>query len=276
MKTKSPLAQRMLLIFAVPAIVLYGCQLADEPPDSQPTDLSKSPRPTEQAVADPTPTHISDAVGPAIELDYSQIAQQALIERVEVVLASPEGPYWEAVPEHWRVTLAGYPVADSIREPQIFVFPVDGLVGINQAAARTVDELRSLLKTGQTHGQLPYMPLSNLAQAMQVRVDFIEFLNGRGIRFVTQLSQGPVPITNHELIYTFQGLTSDERYYISAVLPVSHPSLPGSAEGIDPIAPQDHAAYISNLGRILEDQDGESFTPSIQDLDKVVRSLRIR
>ena len=53
----------------------------------------------------------------------------------------------------------------------------------------------------------------------------INFQSGRGIRYVTEYAQMTYPITNHEMFFSFQGLTTDGKYWVSIILPISHPSL---------------------------------------------------
>ena len=64
---------------------------------------------------------------------------------------------------------------------------------------------------------------------MHVQVQYLDFKSGTGVRFLTQFNNGMAPVNNHDLIYTFQGLTSDGKYYIAAVLPVTHPDLPANS-----------------------------------------------
>ena len=92
-------------------------------------------------------------------------------------------------------------------------------------------------------------------------------------------SQGIVPINNYELIYTYQGLTSDRRYYVAAVLPVTHPSLPadGKVSGNEPPEfTSDFTAYLANTAASLNTQPAESFTPNLTLLDAMMSSIEIR
>ena len=44
---------------------------------------------------------------------------------------------------------------------------------------------------------------------MHSQVQYLDFKNGTGVRYLTQFDQGILPINNYELVYTYQGLTSD-------------------------------------------------------------------
>ena len=68
---------------------------------------------------------------------------------------------------------------------------------------------------------MPFLPLFNAAQVMHTHLQYLDFKNGQGLRYLTEFDQGIIPINNYELIYTYQGLTGDGKYYVAAVLPVN-------------------------------------------------------
>ena len=72
---------------------------------------------------------------------------------------------------------------------------------------------------------MPFLPLFNAAQVLHAKVEFMEFRTGKGVQYLTQFDQAPLPINNLELIYTFQGISSDGKYYIAAIFPVNHAGL---------------------------------------------------
>ena len=126
---------------------------------------------------------------------------------------------------------------------------------------------------------MPFLPLFNAAQVMHAHVQYLDFKTGQGLRYLTMFSQGIVPINNNELIYTYQGLTSDRRYYVAAVLPVTHPSLPadGNVSGKEPPEfTSDFTAYLANTAASLNTQPAESFTPNLTLLDAMMSSIEIK
>ena len=109
---------------------------------------------------------------------------------------------------------------------------------------------------------------------MHAQVQFLNFNHGTGVRYLTQFDQGILPINNYELIYTFQGLTSDGKYCIAAVLPVTHPDLPADAAVNSDLA-NDFQSYLSQTVTMLNEQPADSFTPDLNALDALIRSLEI-
>ena len=126
---------------------------------------------------------------------------------------------------------------------------------------------------------LPFLPLVNAAQAIQARVEHVSFQGGQGVRYLTQLNQGLVPINNRELFYTFQGLTGDGRYYVVAILPVAQSLLPADAASV-PQAEQEAMAadfkqYLADVTKTLNAQGDAGFAPALTDLDALVRSIEV-
>ena len=127
---------------------------------------------------------------------------------------------------------------------------------------------------------MPYLPLYNAAQVMHAQVQYIDFKNGVGVRYLTQFDQAILPINNHELHYTFQGLTADGKYYVAAVLPVNLPVLPED-ESVDLNNPpqnfvEDFPKYLSDTVAMLNGQSPGAFTPDLSQLDAMIESIEIK
>jgi hypothetical protein len=125
--------------------------------------------------------------------------------------------------------------------------------------------------------QMPFLPLYNESQVMHSNLQSLDFKNGHGLRYLTQFDQAPMPINNHQLIYTYQGLTSDGKYYVAAVLPVNHPSLPADEKVTGKEAPEftsDFPKYLANVTATLNAQ-ADTFTPDLTKLDAMFSSLEV-
>ena len=96
---------------------------------------------------------------------------------------------------------------------------------------------------------------------MHTQVKYLDMKSGKGVRYLTQFNQGISPINNSELIYTFQGLTSDGKYYIAAVLPVTHPELPAGTDLNEEQSKKmnDFQAYLSETVTLLDQQPAKAF-----------------
>ena len=187
-------------------------------------------------------------------------------------------PYWELFPTHTEITLQGYAQPDSLQMPRILVYPTSDFVMLNDAAAAQIDALRQLLTTepllveAQT---LPFLPLLNAAPVLHAQEQYLDFANGRGVRYLTQYEQAATPVNNQELFYTYQGLTDDGAYYVAAVFPVSHPDLPADVSAVPEGMSDDYETYLNNVTEQLNVAAAAAFTPDLTLLDTVINSLQV-
>lgn len=198
----------------------------------------------------------------------------------ETVAAVPAGdaPYWEVLPAYTRVTLQGYPISNHLMQPQLFIYPVKDLEEVNEGTREIIASLQTLIDSPQEITPMPFLPLFNATQVMHAHVQYLDFKSGQGLRYLTEFDQGIVPINNHELIYTYQGLSSDGQYYVAAVLPVSHPSLPPDETITGNEPPEftdDFPTYLANVASGLNPQAADTFTPDLTQLDAMMSSLEI-
>jgi hypothetical protein len=182
------------------------------------------------------------------------------------------------IPEHIGLAFNGYVLPDTFHEPYIHIYPVDELEAGWEHAGTIVTELQQLLAEKPAAPEaIPFLPVFNAAQMVRTKIAYMDFQNGTGVRFLTQYDQAYIPINNHEMFYTFQGLTSDGEYYVAAILPVSHPSLPADGTEIPggdwEAFAQDFEAYVRDIEQQLDAQGGSSFTPDLSLLDAMIQSL---
>jgi hypothetical protein len=266
---------KLLITCAVLALLLSACQTANpsgNPAPGQPSAATLTPAAPTQAPAQAA--KVPATTTGEISLDLSGVAQGQTVEIVPAVPGTPSSPYWEAAPQYRRVTLQGYPVTIHTMKPQIFIYPVADLLKTNEMAGKVATGLEGQLKVRQPVDPMPFLPLNNARQVMFAQVQFLDFKNGKGERFLTQFGQGPVPVNNLELIYTFQGLTSDGKYYIAAVLPVTHPDLPATNNAA--ANQNDFQAGLAKSLTLLGQQPVTSFTPDLAKLDALIKSIEIK
>jgi hypothetical protein len=276
-KTKRSFFLHSFAVLSALTLGLVACNLSAGVPTQAPVEV-----PTEPVVTDvPTQTPVDDSAPGtvAVRIDVSGVAQDFTSQVIEAVPSSSDSPAWEVMPQYTLLTLQGYPTPAHLLETQIFVFPVEGL-RVNESAAGMVGSLQALLQSQQAGDRMPYLPLYNAAQVMHAQVSYLDFKNGRGVRYLTQFDQAPLPINNYELHYTFQGLTSDGKYYVAAVLPVNLPALPMDAS-VDLEHPpanftEDFPTYLSDTVNMINGQPAGAFTPDLSALDAMIESLEIK
>ena len=105
---------------------------------------------------------------------------------------------------------------------------------------------------------------------------YIDFQNGSGIRYLTQYSQDITPITNQNLFYTFQGLTADGAYYVTATFPISAPTLADEPAIDDWNAfGAGYQDYLTQTINDLNTLTSDEYEPDLALLDTMVQSLRV-
>jgi Tol biopolymer transport system component len=162
--------------------------------------------------------------------------------------------------------------------PQLVVYPASDYAALMDVAAQQIALLQTLLaeRPAVPGGTLPYLPLVNAAQVFHSQVAYLDFANGSGIRYLTHYAQGVSPVTNRDLIYTFQGLTGDNAYYVAAFFPVTTAAFPDTVEVDDWDAfSANLSSYLAEATAILDGLTVADFTPNLALLDAVVISLQV-
>lgn len=249
------------------------------PPTEEPTAM-----PTATIGATPSPTGVAIDMGIGQEYDGIYFDAGGLgpvtINEVPQTEDIANAPYWDIYPAHQQFLFDEYPLDNTFHQPTLNVYPVQDFTELNPAARDFITELQLILKEQPTdfaEQVIPVLPLFNAAQVFRTHVDYLEFTNGRGIRFVTYYSQSVNPIANTELFYTFQGLTDDGHYYVSAIWPVSVPLLPDEPEAIedyDAFA-ENYDNYLQELITGLEALSADEFIPTLTSLDNIVQSIDV-
>ena len=287
-------------LFVLLLLFVVGCT-STTPPEEEPVEggsagtVVPTTLPATIAIPENTPQNIN-FLGATFTFD-PVIADSVQPELLPAQAAeSGPGVLW-ASPEHIVFTLvdaAGSQNHASLgqyltAEAQIHLYPTAEL---NVEVQPAVDNLRQLLAQspdaaalevvtpdqGAMHPGLSMLPPSNAVPMFRAQAEYLTFAGGRGIRYLTQLSQGLVPVNNQELFYTFQGLTDDGAIYIAAYFPVTLPALPATSQMSDEAFAtlvEDWQRYLSQTLTLLNEQTADAFTPDLAALDALISSLSV-
>lgn len=295
-----------------------GCQSRLEPEPSGPqasgtapttapgvTVAAPQPTPTGTALKTPVTTvpetaqeevagdalsegQVLDEAGIALDL-ASSLIESVTVETVPAFEQVPDpGPRYLAQPAHTILHLAGFPQSANYRQPQIAVYPLEAYRRLTLDAKREVEQLQTLLASGSGVppgvDDLPYLPAPNAIQIVQAKVQQLDFQNGTGVRYLTQYVQDVSPVVSNSLFYTFQGMTVDGQFWISAVLPVASDTLPADIptaqeQGFDSFAynfdPIGYERYLAEQKVLIDGLTDDAFTPQLATLDALVQSLEL-
>lgn len=182
-------------------------------------------------------------------------------------------PAGDDLPAHVRVDFPGYlpergPDAQIGENPaphlRVFdtaafaAFPDSNLNGALDALQGLVSA-RPALRDQVT---LPYLPPLAGIPAMHAKEAYLSFAGGAGIRYLTVHTPESGTLAEATLLYTFQGLTEDGRFYVALALPLDAS-----------ILPEGSMADSATLTAALDGQPGAAFAPTLDALDTLVQTL---
>jgi hypothetical protein len=128
-----------------------------------------------------------------------------------------------------------------------------------------------------SENSLPFMPVFGASQAIRARAQYVETAAVKGINYLTVYRQDVSPFTSDEFIYTFQGLSTDGEYYISASFRLTTSLFPKEIP-----TDFDYDKFTTNFTQYLADsvdklnnaQPGD-FTPELSVFDEIVASFTV-
>jgi hypothetical protein len=232
---------------------------------------------TPSATPEPSATpQTLDCSAATFTLDPS-VAASAPYELVPQDLGEPGVPF-TIHPEYVQYPFQGYALSNTFHDPIIRIYPVDEFVALLPSVAGTVTNLEQQLinQPADPQSAIPFLPVWNAAQMVRAKVVYLNFQNGSGVRFVTQYGQAYWMVNNHDMFYTFQGLTNDGACYISVILPASNPALPAQGSPPPGQTEAEILAYYDAIVPQLNAMSDASFTPDFTVLDAMIASMLIQ
>lgn len=184
-----------------------------------------------------------------------------------------------------------YIVQEHAYHPYIAIYPIEPWRAISDSVSRRIDRLQAQLaerpelpqidaETGQ-RTEVIDLPYRNAAQLVRASQRYLDFENGSGIRFISFYAQMTGELGNG-FVYTFNGMTGDGQYFVSADFPILLP--PGTlppydfeadlAAGEDPMNSY-YVQYLEQVNRAVETLADYETTPSLQTLDDFVASFYV-
>jgi hypothetical protein len=258
----------LITLFAS-AVVMAGCSQAGTP------NRLAAPTPT---LANVTCNELSFYLDPALGSGYE----------CETVLESSSSDVPMDIfiyPAHTELTIQDYPLTQTQSPPMVYIYPVDRFSELlPDVLPRRVSDLERLISGGTLNNrELPFLPPLPMLQTFFSHETVISFKGGQGVRFITDYNEISHPLSNRTIFYTFQGLTDDGRYWVAVTLPISSPILPADVNFPPPPEGytferwfQNYSSYVSDMKEALEAQAPVSFSPTIDRLDSLVKSISVR
>ena len=121
---------------------------------------------------------------------------------------------------------------------------------------------------------VPYIPTLLHGQILRARLHYVETEQISGIAYITYSNAAREPFLANYFTYTFQGVSADGQWYISASLPILAPMFPTEPEPIEPeVFYNQWAEYMTESVAALEGAAPGDFTPSLDTLYNLVQTF---
>lgn len=279
-------------------------------PTSPDADADAPPAVVEATVAESTDSaEASDATAAAAPSDDATTTEAELAEEpdlvgglVDVEFQHVRFTYDTTVARNWTVQYLANPPADDAAatldtgplrmvfqfgdypaplnniQPFIYVYRIADISSQNEyKVANLLGALLAKSAPLNNYKSLPFLPLIEEEQSIVAQPQFVQFQSGSGIRYLTIVSNASEPFLADSVWYTFQGLTSDNKFYIAAVFPLAANMFPDVQEpDYDPVAFADRLdEYLLLSKAALNLAPRSAFTPRLSRLDALVESIQI-
>jgi len=250
-----------------------------------------SPLPTSAQPTTPEPNVTFEGI--SFYLNY-QLANSWSYEITPLPDPTSDNPFQQ--PSQYRLQFEGFVGADAVfhddwRTPRLYVIPVANMQSFPGGGygLDVLAQLQQILTTkpAKLSENMPILPFNvnfDNGEAFHSNVNYVNFKNGAGVRFLAQFAQFPNTI-GHRASYIFEGLTNDGKYYVCMTLPISQTALdqynaPYDTVNSDPVASKafwdNFESYLVGAIAILEETPNSSFTPDLSQLDALVQSLSVK
>lgn len=176
-----------------------------------------------------------------------------------------------ALPEFFDPTVA-----------QVYVYKTEEWSKLDPSTAKMVTDLQALLKNKPSDfaEQIPVLPPFPASQVFHVQPRYLDFRNGSGVGFITYYAQDVSPVLADRIFYTFQGLTTDGKYYISVFHPITTALLPTDSEAAmggqsDEEWSKNYETYLANLVNAMDVLVPAAYTPNPTLIEEMLKSINV-
>ncbi|MBE2221768.1 MAG: hypothetical protein IAF02_09520 [Anaerolineae bacterium] len=276
MKTKLlHLTILLICLYLVACVPASGGQASGAVTAVSPTQTTISTQTIEHAGI--TFTYDPDLLGDITIQDVPATANEGLFEQL-----TPAHTWFGFAPEGVQSDASNQWVLD--HEAQVLVFNLHDFGSFAPSDARGrewIGKFQQMMAERPLtfYEEVPILPLLNAMQMFQAQVQWLDFENGFGVRFLTAYTQDTVPVSNERLVYVFYGMTDDGLHGITAVFPLAAAALPDTAPAMTEAEytafNQNYAAEMTAVTDQLNALANDDFSLPLSQLDALVQSIYI-
>lgn len=209
-----------------------------------------------------------DEMGIAVGFDYPDGFTQGINTAV-IGVYEPQAPFDLSYPQHAQILFTGY-TSDTLPMmlSGIRVFRVDEINALEAGVIESLDAVRE----EQADHLSDFPRFAGAGTLIDAQLAPLSFQNGEGYRYLFTKAFDAAPVSSTALTYMFQGVTSDEKYFVSFIMTVQAPFL---AEYINqPLATvEEFEAYYQIVNERVNTSNPDAFEPALTALDELVASI---
>ena len=143
---------------------------------------------------------------------------------------------------------------------------------------KNYQSLETILKTKDfkvsVNHDLPDWNQGDCIQSIHAKAAIIETPWCVGLQYISTCLQEATQLDNDRLYYKFEGISRDQRFYISIEVPITHASLPLPAPGLESAASPIVDSYFTQAEKTLNKYSDNSFFPTLQSFTDLIQSLK--
>ncbi|MBL8099275.1 MAG: hypothetical protein JNK81_08835 [Anaerolineales bacterium] len=188
-----------------------------------------------------------------------------------ITLTEANAPFELPYPQHARILFSAYTngrediLADGIR-----IFRVED---VDALEAGILGELDAVLE-GQSDHRIDFPRLPGAGSIIDAQIRLQAFQNGDGYRYLILKSFDANSLSNTQLTFLYQGLTLDEKFFVSVIFNINAPFLQEYVN--QPLTtPEEFENYFQTINDRVNTADANLFEPPLNILDELISSIVI-
>lgn len=211
-----------------------------------------------------------DEMGITVGFNYPEKFNQGIRESV-IETYKTQAPFELPYPQHARILFTEYAgERTDILAAGIRVFRADD---INALEAGVIENLFAVL-LGQFDHYSDFPKLAGAASVIDGQLATGEFQNGNGYRFLNSQSFDASSLISSQTNYLYQGITDDEKYFVSVVFVIEAPFL-NDLVNVPLTTNEEFENYFQTVQERIKNASPDDFQPSLAILDELVSSIVI-
>ena len=264
------------IILPVALWLMTGCA-AETAPTTQPSATEVWAE-TQAAETEPVPQSQNEAgnvirfdeMGISVGFDYPEGFSQSIATSM-LGAYEPQAPFDLPYPQNARIFFTAYPGgSEEFTANGIRVFRAEEIDALETGA---LESLYAVLDE-QTDHHSDFPRMAGAGSLIDAQLIPLAFRNGNGYRYLFTKSFSADPLTGTTLTYMYQGVTDDEKFFVSFIMSVDAPFLAGFI-GQTLTTPEEFETYYQTVNAQVESATGGQFAPSLIALDELISSIII-